>query len=247
MVFPHDPEGFAIDDQFYIGSSGLLVKPITTQGATSTDVYLSDSQIYYNYFTSHAYPAVAKNAPHGRRVTVPAELHEIPLLIRGGSIVPTRERPRRSSGLMRKDPFTLRVALDVDGAASGRMYLDEGEGYGHTNGEFVWRVFGAEMQKKKSRQLRIWNNNRANPGVALYDPTNAFAQTVSGIRVERVIVIGVGARPAAVTIVGGPEVEWEWEEGTGFGATAEGRAGVLVLRDPGVGIADDWEIVASFS
>ncbi|KAL4064299.1 glycosyl hydrolases family 31-domain-containing protein, partial [Scleroderma yunnanense] len=249
VVFPHDSEGFAIDDQYYIGSFGLLIKPVTTRGATSISVYLSDSQIYYNYFTSRAYPPVTKNVAHGRTVTVPAELHEIPLLIRGGSIVSTRERPRRASGLMRKDPFTLRVALDVDGAATGKLYLDEGEGYGHTDGEFVWRMFGAETKKGSKRgtnkELRIWNNNQdgANKGV-LYNPANAFAHTVSGVRVERVVVLGVGARPAAVH-VSGLAVEWEWEEGSGFGATAEGRAGVLVIKDPAVGIADDWEIVVS--
>ena len=156
---------------------------------------------------------------------------------------------------MRKDPFTLRVALDVDGAANGKVYLDEGEGYGHTDGEFVWREFGAETKKggsrkSKNKELRLWNSNGwkqdGSNDVALYDPSNAFAQTISGVRVERVIILGIGARPAAVHIVGGSPLEWEWEEGSGYGATAEDRAGVLVLMDPAVRIADDWEIVVSF-
>jgi alpha 1,3-glucosidase len=44
-VFPDDERGFAIDDQYYIGSEGLLVKPVTVQGATTTQVYLSDNQV----------------------------------------------------------------------------------------------------------------------------------------------------------------------------------------------------------
>jgi alpha 1,3-glucosidase len=43
-VFPDDERGFAIDDQYYIGNEGLLVKPVTVQGATTTQVYLSDNQ-----------------------------------------------------------------------------------------------------------------------------------------------------------------------------------------------------------
>ncbi|KAG6333168.1 hypothetical protein ID866_5923 [Astraeus odoratus] len=255
VVFPNDPDGFAVDDQFYVGSSGLLVKPVTTPGATSASVYLSDPQVYYNYFTSHVYPASNKKATLGRTVTVPAALHEIPLLIRGGSIVPTRERPRRSSPLMRKDPFTLRVALGVDGAAAGEVYLDDGEGYGYTSGEFVWRAFGAETKKASSKkaaskELRIWSRNRTTQGgsddVALYNPANGFAQDISGVRVERVIVFGVDTRPKTVNVGDGRTVEWEWEEGVGFGATAEGKAGVLVIRDPAVGIASDWEIVVAF-
>ena len=44
-MFPEDPLGFAIDDQYYVGDSGLLVKPITTEGAVDTVVYLSDNQV----------------------------------------------------------------------------------------------------------------------------------------------------------------------------------------------------------
>ncbi|KAI6046390.1 glycoside hydrolase family 31 protein, partial [Pisolithus marmoratus] len=211
VVFPEDSEGFAIDDQFYIGSSGLLVKPVTTRGATSAFVYLSDPQIYYNYFTSHAYPAPAKKAVHGRTVTVPAALHEIPLLIRGGSIVPTRERPRRSSALMRHDPFTLRVALSSDGSATGRGIED----------------------LEQDLAMQGGSND-----VVVHNPANAFAESVSGVRVERVIVLGVGSRPTAVRVNGGAMVEWEWQEGIG--------GGVLVIRDPAVGIASDWQITVVF-
>ncbi len=124
-MFPTDEAGFAIDDQYYIGSSGLLVKPVTEKGAhrdyrllrreagTSSITLdlpcmlclnIRPFQVYYDYFSSHIYRGNQKN------VTVKAELHQIPLFIRGGSIVPTRERPRRSSPLMKLDPFTLRVA-----------------------------------------------------------------------------------------------------------------------------------------
>lgn len=253
VVFPGDSEGFAIDDQFYVGSSGLLVKPVTTRGASSASVYLSDPQIYYDYFTFHTYPAPAKKVAHGRTVTVPAALHQIPLLIRGGSIVPTRERPRRSSALMRNDPFTLRVALSSDGSATGEVYLDDGEGYGYTNGEFVWRQFGAETKKGgwgKGEELKIWSKDRARQGgsndVVVYNPANAFAKSVSGVRVERVIVVGVGSRPTVVSVNGGSTVEWEWQGGIGYGATTESKAGVLVIRDPAVGIASDWQIAVVF-
>jgi alpha 1,3-glucosidase len=44
-VFPEDPAGFAIDDQYYVGDSGILVKPVVVEGATKTDVYISDNQV----------------------------------------------------------------------------------------------------------------------------------------------------------------------------------------------------------
>ena len=45
VVFPSDPNGFAIDNQFYFGSSGLLVKPVVEEGATSAEVYIADDQV----------------------------------------------------------------------------------------------------------------------------------------------------------------------------------------------------------
>ena len=45
VVFPQDEGGFAIDDQYFIGGSGLLVKPVTTKGATETTVYLPEDQV----------------------------------------------------------------------------------------------------------------------------------------------------------------------------------------------------------
>lgn len=44
-VFPEDEQGFAIDDQYYIGDSGLLFKPVTQEGAETTEVYISDNQV----------------------------------------------------------------------------------------------------------------------------------------------------------------------------------------------------------
>lgn len=246
MVFPKDEQGFGMDDQYYVGSSGLLVKPITTRGQTSTTVYFSDPEIYYDYFTTYAYPP--SKSVSSRTISVTAALHQVPVFIRGGSILPTRERPRRSSLLMRNDPITLRVALGVDGSASGKLYLDEGEGYGYAQGEFVSRAFGAET--KKAKMLRIWSKDGAAAGelnaIATYNPSNSFAQNIADVRVERVMVIGVDKRPATVKMVGGEVLQWEWMEGGGHKSTREGKAGVLVIKNPGVRIVSDWELVISF-
>jgi alpha-glucosidase (family GH31 glycosyl hydrolase) len=44
-VFPKDAAGFPIDDQYYVGSSGLLFKPVTAPGVDQLDVYLADNQV----------------------------------------------------------------------------------------------------------------------------------------------------------------------------------------------------------
>lgn len=40
-------------------------------------------------------------------------LDKMPVLIRGGSVIVRRERVRRSSALMRFDPYTLLITLDA--------------------------------------------------------------------------------------------------------------------------------------
>ena len=44
-VFPHDSKGFSIDEQYYIGDSGLLVRPVTQKGVTETKVYLAEDRV----------------------------------------------------------------------------------------------------------------------------------------------------------------------------------------------------------
>ena len=45
VVFPKDECGFSLDDQYFVGGSGLLVKPVTTKGATEETVYLPEDQV----------------------------------------------------------------------------------------------------------------------------------------------------------------------------------------------------------
>ena len=44
-MLPKNEPGFSIDDQYYVGASGLLVKPITEAGVTETTVYIGEDQV----------------------------------------------------------------------------------------------------------------------------------------------------------------------------------------------------------
>ncbi|ESK89413.1 glycoside hydrolase family 31 protein [Moniliophthora roreri MCA 2997] len=246
VMFPKDKGGFEIDDQFFVGSSGLLVKPVTEKGATEASVYIPEDQVYYDYFTNEAYRGTSK----GKTVTVPAVLHQIPLFIRGGSILATRERPRRSSTLMKSDPFTLRVALSKTGTARGDLYLDDGISYSYRDGNFVWREFVAEQPQKKT--LRVSSTDlgksqtaQAVDGVALtkFDSANAFAKTLKDVRVEKVVIVGMSGKPSSVKVEGGEELAWEYVPGVAASDKKEGAAGILEIKDPKVLVTNDWTIV----
>ena len=105
VEFPNDEAGFAIDDQFFLGDSGILTKPVVKEGADSVDIYIPDDEPYYDY-TNYA---VYKGRGQKR---IPAPLDSIPILTRGGHIFPRKDRHRRSSGLMKYDPYTLVVSIN---------------------------------------------------------------------------------------------------------------------------------------
>jgi alpha 1,3-glucosidase len=148
VVFPKDLKGSAVDDQYFIGASGILVKPITTKGATETTVYLAEDEVYYNYFSHHVY----RGATKGKEISVKAELHQVPVFVHGGSIVPTRERPRRSSPLMKLDPFTLRVALSKVGSAREAVPRRRGHALAREGAVCVARVCCADGEEDDNLQ-----------------------------------------------------------------------------------------------
>lgn len=52
LEYPEDEAGYRIEDQFYIGSSGLLVKPVTAADVHKTTLYLSDAQVSLPVYVS---------------------------------------------------------------------------------------------------------------------------------------------------------------------------------------------------
>jgi alpha 1,3-glucosidase len=152
---------------------------------------------------------------------------------------------------MKRDPFTLRVALSKAGTARGELYLDDGVTYDHLQGHFLWREFAAAPTTSK-KGLRLTNADlgAAQPGAAVdgaaltaYDPRNAFARSVAEVRVEKVVVVGLGGKPTSVKVEGGGELVWEYTPGVAASDKKEGQASVLTIKDPKVLIQQDWAIV----
>lgn len=230
-LFPEDEGGFAIDDQYYIGDSGVLFKPVVAEGAQESTVYLAADQPYYDYFHRKLYYASAKP----RNITIATPLDQFPLLIEGGHIVPTRERVRRTSSLMWQDPFTLTVALGKDGSATGQLYLDDGETLAHTQGEFIHRRFSYTPTGKNGA------GKLSSAAHVVYDGANAWAQKIAHVKVERIVILGHEAAPSSVTVAG-EAVQFEYTK------PVKGREpvpGKVVIKNPGIKVGADWEVVVA--
>ncbi|KAI7490473.1 putative alpha glucosidase II, alpha subunit [Hortaea werneckii] len=231
-VHPGDEKGFGIDDQFYLGSYGLLAKPVTKEGQEAQDIYLADKETYYDYFDYWTYEGPGT-------VSVASPLENIPLLMQGGHIIPRRDRPRRSSGLMRYDPFTLVIVLGHSGDAEGVLYLDDGESFDFQEGAYIHRrfVYSGSTSSLMSEDLAT------TPG----SKTKDYLKTMENVRVEKIIVVGAPASWKGKTEVevseeqarqssGTRMVPMEWHE------KVEGKASWAVVRDPGVQIGSGWKI-----
>jgi alpha 1,3-glucosidase len=224
-VIPEDESGFAVDDQLYLGDTGLLFKPIVTEGADSVDIYLGDDKPYYDYFDYSTYKGKGKH-------TVKAPLEKTPLLMRAGHIFPRRDRLRRSSGLMKMDPYTLVVVLGPDGTGIGELYVDDGESFDYESGAYIHRKFVFENGMLRSEDL-------ATKGKL----TPQYEKKMEKVRVERVVVVGAPAswknvKKVKVSEEGVREskVDSKFTEGKG------GKANEFVVRDPKVRIGRGWSI-----
>ena len=228
-VHPSDEKGFAIDDQFYIGATGLLAKPVTTEGAESVDIYIPDRERYYDYFDY----SIIFGA--GKTHKIHAPLDRIPLLMQGGHIIPRRDRPRKSSGLMKWDPFTLVVVLGTAGNAEGTLYLDDGESFDFHAGAYIHRKCTSSYDSQA-----LGSDNLAADG----KKTKAYLKTMAKVRVEKIVVVGapfdwMGRKEVLVLEDGrkeGRKAELKWH------AAQAGRASWAVVRDPGVGVGVGWKI-----
>ncbi|KAI0808705.1 glycosyl hydrolases family 31-domain-containing protein [Xylaria sp. FL0064] len=135
FIYPNDAATFGIDLQWFYGDA-LLVSPVTDDNATSVTFYLPDD-IFYDFWTLK--PAQGT----GATVTVDdVAFTDIPVHIRGGTILPLRSASGNTTALVRENDFTLIVAPGKDGKASGSLYLDDGDsldvGSEYSDISFTW-------------------------------------------------------------------------------------------------------------
>ena len=107
--FPHDAHVGRIADQFMFGPA-FLVSPVSTGNATARPVYLPTlpgAGVWTDFWTGETFKG-------GSTLSAAAPIHQIPLHVRSGAIVPlgptlqyASERPT--------DPMELRIFPGADG------------------------------------------------------------------------------------------------------------------------------------
>ncbi|XP_031551690.1 neutral alpha-glucosidase AB-like [Actinia tenebrosa] len=175
VEYPKDKSTFTIDDEYLIGTD-MLVKPVTTAGQTTMDVYLPGKDEYWYHLDT------LKIFRGGNSVTVEAPLDKIPVFQRGGSIFPRKQRIRRCSSLTHDDPYTLTLALDMKGEAEGDLYIDDGHTFAYKNGAFAYMKFSFKQGKL------VANNVKPNTSFK----TKAW--------IERIVILGISNSPKSIVL-----------------------------------------------
>lgn len=116
--FPLDHQTYAIDTQFLWGG-GLMIVPVLTESTEVVEAYLPRS-LWYDFYNLELISF------GGKWTVLPAPLDTIPILLRGGYILPT-QAPDVTTALTRVKPFDLLVTLNETKQAIGDLYCDDGE------------------------------------------------------------------------------------------------------------------------
>lgn len=225
---PLEEAGIPIEDQFFVGSTGLLAKPIVKKDQESTDIWIPDDEVYYDYFTYKT-----QNTQKGKHLTVAAPLDHIPLLMRGGHIFTRRDTPRRSAATMRFDDYTLVVSVSKSGAAEGELYVDDGDSFDYEQGQYIHRKFTLAGNVLSSVDAESRETQSIKPG--------NWLKAMKDVSIDKIIIVGApsswnqvqveitsGGRTGAVNVQYHPAVQ--------------GRPAYAVVGRLGASIGDDWSI-----
>ncbi|CAN8264482.1 unnamed protein product [Cochlearia groenlandica] len=218
MEFPQDEATFSNDEAFMVGN-GLLVQGVYTKGTTHASVYLPGKESWYDLRNGKTYVG-------GKTYKMDAPEESIPAFQRAGTIIPRKDRFRRSSSQMDNDPYTLVVALNSSQEADGELYIDDGKSFEFKKGSYIHRRFVFSNGILKSTNL-------ATPQASL------SSQSL----IERIIILGHGSGPkSAVVEPSNQKAEIEMGPLRMGGLVASSVTKVLTIRKPGVRVDQDWTV-----
>lgn len=175
MEFTDDTKTFGLDDTYLLGDS-LLLKPVTASGQSDVLVYFpgGEEQVWYDFDTYQQHSG-------GRTDSIATPMTKMPVFIRAGKILPIKERIRRASSLMARDPYTFIIALDSKGEAKGSLYIDDGHSTEYSSGKYL------------SIEISMSGNQ-----IMKWDAHSDF-ETKSWV--ERIIILGMKKKPSYCSLM----------------------------------------------
>lgn len=156
--YPADENTNALQYQYFYGP-GVLVAPVTTSNSTTGSVYLPDD-VFYDFYTH------AEIQGNGKTITLSdVPFTSIPLYYKGGSIIAQRANSANTTTQLRTQSFSLIIAPDANGNASGQLYLDDGDSVSQPKTSLI------QFSYEFSGRLCLSGTFDYDPGVAITSVT----------------------------------------------------------------------------
>ncbi|KAI7854312.1 alpha glucosidase [Circinella umbellata] len=108
------------DNQVLVGAD-ILLSPVVYENETTVDAEFPPG-LWYDWYTMKPVDDIVDSE---RTITLDAPLTHIPVHVRGGAIVPLKT-PTLLVEETYESPYDLLIALDHNGEAQGRLYIDDG-------------------------------------------------------------------------------------------------------------------------
>ncbi|MFI3258966.1 MAG: glycoside hydrolase family 31 protein [Rikenellaceae bacterium] len=122
--YPEDQRVWNIFDQYLFGES-IMVCPVVEYRARTKRIYLPEGE-WFNFWSD-------EKLKGGREVELSAELDELPMLVKAGSIIPFGPKVQ-SADEQSSEPLRIKIYGGAD--AKFDLYLDEGESYDYEKGVY---------------------------------------------------------------------------------------------------------------
>ena len=203
LQYPDDPSTYRLENQYHVGDA-LMVVSISGPAQKSVGVYMPAAR----WYDLHTHKEVTSTG----RIEVETQERYVPAFIKGGNIVPMQERPRRSSQMMKKDPFTLVVALGEDCSANGKLFVDDGNSFGYKQGEYLEGIMEFKDDRLRYSVAHPWGAENT---------------------VEKIVILGLKKEPVHVSAESSCI-----HEDVGFYV----NDGVVTVKLPKVKINESWTL-----
>jgi alpha-D-xyloside xylohydrolase len=129
MDFSNDSKAVSQAYEYMFGKA-LLIAPVTAP-ATTWDVYLPKSTVWYDFWTGKSFNG-------GQTINAAAPPDKIPVFVKGGSIIPMGKLMQYTAEKT-NDTLEIRVYKGADAVFS--LYEDEGDNYNYEKGKYSIILF----------------------------------------------------------------------------------------------------------
>ncbi|KAG9298864.1 hypothetical protein G9A89_015885 [Geosiphon pyriformis] len=215
---PEVSDTYSIDQQFLVGK-GLLVTPVTQEGAIKVRGYFPGG-IWYDFLSG----AKLLDEDKGQWKVVDAPLEVIPVHIQGGLIIPMHCKARLTTFETRNGGLHFLIALDREGVANGELYLDDGE----TLHEKV-------NEKYTLINLSVYNSSLTVDGVFQYDGPGSYLDEIVIYGADRCgDIVYRDANTGESKLIEKEFVEWREE------------LGILSIRELGISLYNNHGFTLSW-